>query len=130
MVGGGTFPADSNKVTTCTQGSENLHQMLEAVQEIPLNFGFLGKGNDSLEPALMEQIAAALGGLKLHEDQCSTPATIDSVSNGGDKTDTQVAIHTDALNECGFVDDTQQLQEDQFTLITQEMQEVDTHMVL
>lgn len=101
--------------------------MLEAVQELPLNFGFLGKGNDSLQPALMEP---ELWGLKLHEDEGSTPATIEPAPNVDDKTDTQVAIHTDALNECGFVDYTQQLQEDQFTLITQKMQKVDTHMVL
>ena len=80
--------------------------MIEAVEELPLNFGFLAKGNDSQEPALMEQIQAGALGLKLHEDWGSTPATIDSALKVADKTDTQVAIHTDTLNECGYVDDT------------------------
>jgi urease subunit alpha len=71
-----------------------------------LNFGLLGKGNDSLQSSLMEQIKAGACGLKLHEDWGSTPATIDSALRVADKTDTQVAIHTDTLNECGFVDDT------------------------
>ena len=80
--------------------------MLEALEEFPLNFGLLGKGNDSLEPALIEQIAEGACGLKLHEDWGTTPATIDAALRVADKTDTQVAIHTDTLNECGFVDDT------------------------
>jgi urease subunit alpha len=80
--------------------------MLEAAEGLPLNFGFLGKGNDSLEPSLIEQIAAGACGLKLHEDWGSTPATIDAALRVADKTDTQVAIHSDTLNECGFVDDT------------------------
>jgi urease subunit alpha len=80
--------------------------MLEALDDLPLNFGLLGKGNDSMEPALMEQIAAGACGLKLHEDWGSTPAAIDAALRVADKTDTQVAIHTDTLNECGFVDDT------------------------
>ena len=106
MVGGGTGPADGTKATTCTPGPWNLHRMIEAVEEFPVNFGFLGKGNDSLEPALIEQIAQGACGLKLHEDWGSTPATIDAALKVADKTDTQVAIHTDTLNEYGFVDDT------------------------
>src|SRR3972149_6314796 len=106
MLGGGTGPAEGTKATTCTPGPWNLHRMIESVEELPLNFGFLGKGNDSLEPALMEQIAAGACGLKLHEDWGTTPATIDAALRVADKTDTQVAIHSDTLNECGFVDDT------------------------
>lgn len=106
MIGGGTGPADGTKATTCTPGPWNIHRMLEALDELPLNFGLLGKGNDSMEPALMEQIAAGACGLKLHEDWGTTPATIDAALRVADKTDTQVAIHTDTLNECGFVDDT------------------------
>ncbi|MGI0088498.1 MAG: urease subunit alpha [Nitrosotalea sp.] len=106
MIGGGTGPADGTKATTCTPGPWNIHRMLEALDEFPLNFGLLGKGNDSMEPALMEQIAAGACGLKLHEDWGSTPATIDAALRVADRTDTQVAIHTDTLNECGFVDDT------------------------
>jgi urease subunit alpha len=106
MIGGGTGPADGTNATTCTPGPWNIHRMLEAVEELPLNFGFLGKGNDSLEPSLLEQVAAGACGLKLHEDWGTTPATIDAALRVADKTDTQVAIHTDTLNECGFVDDT------------------------
>jgi urease subunit alpha len=106
MIGGGTGPADGTKATTCTPGPWNIHRMLEALDELPLNFGLLGKGNDSLVPALLEQIAAGACGLKLHEDWGTTPATIDAALRVADKTDTQVAIHTDTLNECGFVDDT------------------------
>ena len=106
MIGGGTGPADGTKATTCTPGKWNIHRMIESVDELPLNFGFLAKGNDSLETALLEQIEAGACGLKLHEDWGSTPAAIDSALRVADKTDTQVAIHTDTLNECGFVDDT------------------------
>jgi urease subunit alpha len=106
MIGGGTGPADGTNATTCTPGPWNIHRMLEALDELPLNFGLLAKGNDSREPALIEQIAAGACGLKLHEDWGSTPATIDAALRVADKTDTQVAIHTDTLNECGFVDDT------------------------
>jgi urease subunit alpha len=106
MIGGGTGPADGTNATTCTPGPWNIHRMLEAAEELPLNFGFLGKGNDSLEPSLLEQIGAGACGLKLHEDWGTTPATIDAALRVADKTDTQVAIHTDTLNECGFVDDT------------------------
>ncbi len=106
MIGGGTGPAEGTKATTCTPGPWNIHRMLEAVEGLPLNFGFLGKGNDSQEVALMEQIQEGALGLKLHEDWGTTAATIDSALRVADKTDTQVAIHTDTLNECGFVDDT------------------------
>jgi len=106
MIGGGTGPADGTNATTCTPGKWNIHRMIESVDELPLNFGFLAKGNDSLETALLEQIEAGACGLKLHEDWGSTPAAIDSALRVADKTDTQVAIHTDTLNECGFVDDT------------------------
>lgn len=106
MIGGGTGPADGTNATTCTPGSWNIQRMIEAVDDLPLNFGFLGKGNDSQETALMEQIEGGACGLKLHEDWGTTPATIDSALRVADKTDTQVAIHTDTLNECGYVDDT------------------------
>ena len=106
MIGGGTGPADGTNATTCTPGPWNIEKMIQAVEELPLNFGFLGKGNDSRQGPLLEQIAAGACGLKLHEDWGSTPATIDTALTVADKTDTQVAIHTDTLNECGFVDDT------------------------
>lgn len=106
MIGGGTGPADGTNATTCTPGSWNIQRMIEAVDDLPLNFGFLGKGNDSQEAALMEQIESGACGLKLHEDWGTTPATIDSALRVADKTDTQIAIHTDTLNECGYVDDT------------------------
>jgi len=106
MIGGGTGPADGTNATTCTPGKWNIHRMIESVDNIPMNFGFLAKGNDSLESALFEQIESGACGLKLHEDWGTTPATIHSALNVADKTDTQVAIHTDTLNECGFVDDT------------------------
>ena len=106
MIGGGTGPADGTNATTCTPGEWNIHRMIEAIEEYPLNFGFLAKGNDSQETALLEQIEAGACGLKLHEDWGTTPATIDSALKVADKTDTQVAIHTDTLNECGYVDDT------------------------
>jgi len=106
MIGGGTGPADGTNATTCTPGAWNIQRMMEAIEEYPLNFGFLGKGNDSKEDALIEQIEAGACGLKLHEDWGTTPATIDAALKVADKTDTQVAIHTDTLNECGYVDDT------------------------
>ena len=106
MIGGGTGPADGTNATTCTPGSWNIQRMIEAVDDLPLNFGFLGKGNDSQEAALMEQIEGGACGLKLHEDWGTTPATIDTALRVADKTDTQIAIHTDTLNECGYVDDT------------------------
>ncbi len=106
MIGGGTGPTDGTNATTCTPGEWNIHRMIEAAEEFPLNFGFLCKGNDSQEAPLVEQIRAGACGLKLHEDWGTTPATIDAALRVADQTDTQVAIHTDTLNECGFVDDT------------------------
>jgi urease subunit alpha len=106
MIGGGTGPADGTNATTCTPGEWNIHRMIESVEEFPVNFGFLCKGNDSQEESLFEQIESGACGLKLHEDWGSTPAAIDSALRVADKTDTQVAIHTDTLNECGFIDDT------------------------
>jgi urease subunit alpha len=106
MIGGGFGPTDGSNATTCTSGIWNIARMLESVDAMPMNFGFLGKGNDSLEVSLVEQIAAGACGLKLHEDWGTTPATIDAALRVADKTDTQVAIHSDTLNECGFVDDT------------------------
>lgn len=106
MIGGGTGPAEGTKATTCTPGAWNIHRMMESVESMPLNFGFLAKGNDSLQDALLEQVASGACGLKLHEDWGSTPAAIDSALRVAERTDTQVAIHTDTLNECGFVDDT------------------------
>ncbi|MBM3905562.1 MAG: urease subunit alpha [Thaumarchaeota archaeon] len=106
MIGGGTGPADGTNATTCTPGKWHIHKMIEAVDEFPMNFGFLGKGNDSQEMALIDQIKEGACGLKLHEDWGTTPATIDCALRVADKTDTQVAIHTDTLNECGYVDDT------------------------
>lgn len=106
MIGGGTGPADGTNATTCTPGELNIHRMIEATEEFPLNFGFLCKGNDSQTKALVDQIRAGACGLKLHEDWGTTPATIDAALRVADETDTQVAIHTDTLNECGFVDDT------------------------
>lgn len=106
MIGGGTGPADGTNATTCTPGAWNIRRMIEAAEEYPVNIGFLAKGNDSLEDHLLEQIEAGACGLKLHEDWGTTPATIDAALRVADKTDTQVAIHTDTLNECGYVGDT------------------------
>ncbi len=106
MIGGGTGPAEGTSATNCTPGPWNIQRMIEAIDNLPLNFGFLGKGNDSLTDPLMEQIEAGACGLKLHEDWGSTPACIDAALRVADETDTQVAIHTDTLNECGFVEDT------------------------
>ncbi len=106
MIGGGTGPATGTNATTCTPGPWNLARMLEAVEEYPLNFGFLGKGNASRPEGLREQIEAGAIGLKLHEDWGSTPAAIDCALSVADEYDVQVAIHTDTLNETGFVVDT------------------------
>ena len=106
MIGGGTGPADGTNATTCTPGEWNIHRMIEAAEEFPMNFGFLCKGNDAKEDALREQVKAGACGLKLREDWGTTPSTINSALNVADETDTQVAIHTDTLNECGYVDDT------------------------
>lgn len=106
MLGGGTGPATGTNATTCTPGPWYLARMLEAADSLPMNLGFLGKGNASLPAALHEQVAAGAIGLKLHEDWGSTPAAIDNCLTVAEQTDTQVAIHTDTLNEGGFVEDT------------------------
>jgi urease subunit alpha len=106
MIGGGTGPATGTNATTCTPGPWNIHRMLQASDELPMNFGFLGKGNASLPDALNEQIEAGVMGLKLHEDWGTTPAAIDNCLNVAEAHDVQVAIHTDTLNESGFVEDT------------------------
>ena len=106
MLGGGTGPATGTFATTCTPGPENLHRMLQAAEAFPMNLGFLGKGNASQAAALSQQIAAGAIGLKLHEDWGSTPAAIDNCLTMADVTDTQVSLHSDTLNESGFVEDT------------------------
>jgi urease subunit alpha len=106
MVGGGTGPAAGTSATTCTPGPWNIARMLQSLEAFPLNFGLLGKGNASLPEALVEQIAAGCVGLKLHEDWGTTPAAIDNCLNVAEDYDVQVAIHTDTLNESGFVEDT------------------------
>ena len=106
MLGGGTGPATGTNATTCTPGPWNIHRMLEAADDLPMNLGFLGKGNASLPTALEEQVAAGAIGLKLHEDWGTTPAAIDNCLSVADAMDVQVAIHTDTLNESGFVEDT------------------------
>ena len=106
MIGGGTGPATGTFATTCTPGPWNMERMLQAADAFPMNLGFLGKGNASLPAALHEQIEAGAIGLKLHEDWGTTPAAIDNCLNVAEETDTQVAIHTDTLNESGFVEDT------------------------
>jgi len=106
MLGGGTGPATGTFATTCTPGPWNIERMLQAADAFPMNLGFLGKGNASLPDALTEQINAGAIGLKLHEDWGTTPAAIDNCLNVAEATDTQVAIHTDTLNESGFVEDT------------------------
>ena len=106
MIGGGTGPATGTFATTCTPGPWHIERMLQAADAFPINLGFLGKGNASLPAALHEQISAGAIGLKLHEDWGSTPAAIDNCLTVAEDTDTQVAIHTDTLNESGFVEDT------------------------
>ncbi len=106
MIGGGTGPATGTFATTCTPGPWHIQRMLQAADAFPMNLGFLGKGNASLPAALHEQINAGAIGLKLHEDWGSTPAAISNCLDVAEDTDTQVAIHTDTLNESGFVEDT------------------------
>lgn len=106
MIGGGTGPATGTKATTCTPGPWNIHKMLQATNDFAMNFGFLGKGNVSLPQALEEQIEAGVCGLKLHEDWGTTPAAIDNCLSVAERYDVQVAIHTDTLNESGFLEDT------------------------
>jgi urease subunit alpha len=106
MIGGGTGPATGTNATTCTPGPWYLHRMLQAADAFPVNLGFLGKGNSSQPQGLEEQVLAGAMGLKLHEDWGTTPATIDTCLTVADKYDVQVAIHTDTLNEAGFVETT------------------------
>ena len=106
MIGGGTGPATGTYATTCTPGPWHIHRMLEAAEAFPMNLGFLGKGNASLPEALREQVEAGVIGLKLHEDWGTTPAAIDCCLSVADEMDVQVAIHTDTLNESGFVEAT------------------------
>ena len=105
MLGGGTGPATGTNATTCTPGKWNLFRMLEAAEAYPMNLGFLGKGNCSTPEPLREQVLAGAIGLKLHEDWGTTPAAIDTCLGVADELDVQVAIHTDTLNESGFVED-------------------------
>jgi len=106
MIGGGTGPADGTNATTVTPGKWFIRKMLEAADAFPMNLGFLGKGNCATEPPLWEQIEAGALGLKIHEDWGSSPAVIDAALKAADKYDVQVAIHTDTLNESGFLEDT------------------------
>lgn len=106
LIGGGTGPATGTNATTCTPGPWNMERMLEAAESMPVNVGYMGKGNASLPLALEEQVRSGAMGLKLHEDWGSTPAAIDCCLGVADRYDVQVAIHTDTLNEAGFVEDT------------------------
>jgi len=106
MIGGGTGPATGTNATTCSPGPWNIGKMLQATDDMPMNFGFLGKGNASLPESLREQLEAGACGLKLHEDWGTTPAAIDCCLSVAEEYDVQVAIHTDTLNESGFVEDT------------------------
>ena len=106
MIGGGCGPAEGTFATTCTPGKYNMHKMLEAAEDFPMNFGFFGKGNCSSEEPIEEQILAGALGLKLHEDWGSTPSAINKCLEIADKYDVQVAIHTDTLNEAGFFEST------------------------
>jgi urease subunit alpha len=106
MIGGGTGPATGTNATTCTPGPWYIERMYQALEDLPMNFGLLGKGNASLPGALQEQVEAGVMGLKLHEDWGTTPAAIDCCLSVAEQYDVQVAIHTDTLNESGFVEDT------------------------
>ena len=106
MLGGGTGPATGSNATTCTPGEWHIHQMLKACDGLAMNIGLLGKGNASLPEALEAQLAAGAMGLKLHEDWGTTPASIDTCLSVAERYDVQIAIHTDTLNESGFVEDT------------------------
>jgi len=106
MLGGGTGPTSGTNATTCTPGPWNIHRMLEASEDLPMNLGFMGKGNASMPQPLEEQVLAGAMGLKLHEDWGTTPAAIDNCLSVAENYDVQVAIHTDTLNESGFVEDT------------------------
>jgi urease subunit alpha len=106
MLGGGTGPADGTNATTCTPGAWHIGRMLQAAEGLPMNLGFFGKGNASRPEALIEQVVAGACGLKLHEDWGTTPSAIDTCLSVAEQTDVQVAIHTDTLNESGFVENT------------------------
>ena len=106
LLGGGTGPADGTNATTCTPGSWHITRMLQAAEGLPINMGFFGKGNASKPDALVEQVRAGACGLKLHEDWGTTPSAIDTCLGVADEMDVQVAIHTDTLNESGFVENT------------------------
>ncbi|ANV89350.1 urease subunit alpha [Picosynechococcus sp. PCC 8807] len=106
MIGGGTGPATGTNATTCTPGEWHISRMLEAAEGFPINLGFTGKGNSAKPEGLIEQVRAGVIGLKLHEDWGTTPAAIDNCLSVADQFDVQVAIHTDTLNEAGFVEDT------------------------
>ncbi len=106
MIGGGTGPATGTNATTCTPGEWNIYRMLQGADAFPVNLGFLGKGNSSKPAGLVEQVIAGAMGLKLHEDWGTTPAAIDTCLTVADLYDIQVAIHTDTLNEAGFVENT------------------------
>jgi urease subunit alpha len=106
MLGGGTGPATGTNATTCTPGAWNIHRMLEAADAFPMNLGFMGKGNCATKEPLREQVLAGAIGLKLHEDWGTTPAAIDTCLSVADEMDVQVAIHTDTLNEAGYLEDT------------------------
>ena len=106
MLGGGTGPATGTLATTCTPGAWNIHRMLEAAEAFPVNLGFMGKGNSSQPAELVAQVNAGAMSLKLHEDWGTTAAAIDNCLTVADEYDVQVAIHTDSLNEAGFVETT------------------------
>jgi urease subunit alpha len=106
MIGGGTGPATGTNATTCTPGAWNIWRMLQAADAFPMNLGFLGKGNSAKPEGLVEQVQAGAMGLKLHEDWGTTPKAIDTCLSVADRYDVQVAIHTDTLNEAGFVENT------------------------
>nr|ALA55562.1 urease subunit alpha [Myroides marinus] len=108
MIGGGTGPADGTNATTVSPGKWSIRRMLQSVEDLPMNFGFFGKGNVGSEEPIIEQIKAGALGVKIHEDWGATPATIDRALSVADKYDVQVAIHTDTLNEAGFLEDTMQ----------------------
>ncbi|WP_217607406.1 amidohydrolase family protein, partial [Chitinophaga sp. GbtcB8] len=106
MIGGRTGPADGTSATTVTPGKWNIQRMLQAAEAYPMNLGFFGKGNCATTAPLEEQVEAGALGLKIHEDWGATPAVIDASLKVADKLDVQIAIHTDTLNEAGFLEDT------------------------
>lgn len=112
LIGGGTGPVAGSLATNMTPGVWNMHRMLEAIDELPINVGLLGKGNSSEPEALKEHILAGAVGLKIHEDWGCTPATIDTSLKLAEEYDIQIAIHTDSLNESGFFEDTVDVLED------------------